>query len=352
MTLSSSVTAPAGPSLPSRPERVAALRALMGSPDPSVRPLAIGIRSVARRHFERHVAPRVRAHWPALLRDPFYEKLQIGACDLYASAPYTALFCALRPPLLVRAVTAGANALPLPTPALASLGRAAMETLGHVAYAHEHRRIVLVAAFIVVVDHVFDHCLHDPPVERERKLVRVLRGEAAPDGPELALTAALARAMGEDLRAHERAAFEAAMDRVYAWIHAEVRAMRGEPDPRGLGHRLAGVEGTIDGLLFPVLHFGCEGARQWMYDVSMFVQIADDWLDYEHDLASDRSTPVITGDWTFRDVAAAWRRSEEGIERLVRDAGHTSPRYVRLVREAFALMMLDVMDAMAQRPDA
>lgn len=339
------------PSIPVRSQRVADLRALMGPADPSVRPFARGIRATARRHFDLHVVPRVAEHWPALFGERFYEKLQIGACDLYASAPYTALFCAPRRPLLVRAVTDIGNVLPLPPAMLAQLGRGAMSALGRFAYAAQHRRIILIASFIVVVDHVFDHCMKDPPVERERKLLRVLRGEERPTTPELALTASLATAMAEGLDRRERATFDAAMDRVYEWIHAEVLAMLGEPDPTGLGHRMAGIEGTIDGLLFPVVHYGGEGARKWMYDVSLFVQIADDWLDYDLDLASDRTTPVLTGDWTFRDVEDSWRRSVSGLERLVADAGLTSPRYVSFVRNAYVLMMSDVIEAMAQRPD-
>lgn len=327
------------------------LRALIGTADPSVRPFTRGIRATARRHFKLHIVPRIAEHWPALFKDRFHEKLQIGACDLYASAPYTALFCAPRRPLLVRAVTDLGNALPVPTSVLAQLGRGAMSALGRFAYPAAHRRIILIASFIVVVDHVFDHCMNEPPEERERKLLRILRGEERPTTPELALTASFATAMAEGLEPHERAAFDAAMDRVYAWIHAEVRAMLGEPDPTGLGHRLAGIEGTIDGLLFPVVQYGGEGARKWMYDVSLFVQIADDWLDYELDLASDRSTPVITGDWTFRDLEASWQRSVTGLSRLVESAGLTSPRYVRFVRAAYVLMMGDVLEAMAQRPD-
>jgi hypothetical protein len=327
------------------------LRALIGTADPSVRPFTQGIRATARRHFDLHIVPRVAQHWPALFNERFYEKLQIGACDLYASAPYTALFCAPRRPLLVRAVTDLGNALPVPTSILAQLGRGAMSVLGRFAYPAAHRRIILIASFIVVVDHVFDHVMTEPPEERERKLLRVLRGEERPTTPELALTASFATAMAEGLSPHERLAFDAAMDRVYAWIHAEVRAMLGVPDPSGLGHRLAGVEGTIDGLLFPVVQYGGEGARKWMYDVSLFVQIADDWLDYELDLASDRSTPVTTGDWTFRDLEASWQRSLTGLAHLVASAGLTSPRYARFVREAYVLMMCDVLEAMAQRPD-
>ena len=149
--------------LPSRRARVEALRSLMGAPDRGVRHLALGIRATAHRHFDRHVLPLVRAHWPAVERTAFYEKLRIGACDLYASGPYTALFCAPRRPLLVRAVTDAGNHLPLPLPVLSLLGRGAMELMGRFAYADQHRRIALVSAFIVVVDHVLDHCMTDPP---------------------------------------------------------------------------------------------------------------------------------------------------------------------------------------------
>jgi hypothetical protein len=240
--------------------------------------------------------------------------------------------------------------VPLPFPALALLGRGAMELMGRFAYQDQHRRIVLIAAFIVVVDHVLDHCMEDPPELRGPRLEAVIAGRAPADTPELALTRALAVAMAVGLDAEDRAAFDAAMRRVTEWIRAEVRAMRGDADPQGLGHRLAGVEGTIDGLLFPVARFAGEGARAWMYDVSMFVQIMDDWIDYEMDAVSNRTTPVVTGDWTLADVDAAWRRTVEGIEDLVRAAGLTSPRYVRFVREAYVLMMYEVMEAMARRP--
>ena len=57
------------------------------------------------------------------------------------------------------------------------------------------------------------------------------------------------------------------------------------------------------------------------------------------------------GEWTFADLETTWQRSVAGIEALVRAAGLGSPRYVRVVREAYVLMMHEVMEAMAQRPD-
>lgn len=336
--------------LPSRRERVAALRALVGRPDPAVRHLALGIRAAARRHFELHVTPLVTRHWPALIGEPFHAKLRIGACDLYASAPYTALFCAPRRPLVIRAVTDVADRLPLPPPAMALLGRAAMEIIGRLALPDEHRRIALIAAFIVVVDHVFDHVLTEPAEERGRRLAAVIDGREAPTTPELALTRALAAAMGEGLRGRERADFEHAMAQLKGWIRAEVAALRGDPDPRGLGHRMAGVEGTIDGLLFPVARYAGSSARAWMIDVSFFVQVADDWLDAEDDARAGRPTPVLDGAWTMADVASTWGRTLTGVEELVRDAGLRSPRYARFVRDAYALMMAEVLEAMASRP--
>jgi hypothetical protein len=324
----------------------------MGRPDDSVRPFADAIRAVSRRSFDRHVMPLVRAHWPSMVGTAFAEKLRIGACDLYASGPYTAFFCAPDRPPLVRAVTAVGDALPLPPWALARLAGVTVRALGRLAYADQHRRIALVAAFIVVVDHALDHVMTDAPAERGARLSAVLEGEAPPDHPCLALARALRVAMAQDLDRRDQRAFDAAMTQVYGWVDAEVRAMRGEPDPEGLGHRRAGVEGTIDGLLFPVVRFGARGARPWMIDVSMFVQLMDDWLDIDDDARSDRDTPMVTGAWTFGDVARGWRDTLAGVESLARSAGMRSPRYHHFLREAYALMMVDVMEAMAERPDA
>ena len=337
--------------LPSRAARVDALRRLMGTPDPRVGHLARGIRATTHRYFDAHVVPLVARDWPAGLEQPFHDKLRIGACDLYASAPYTALFCAPKRPLLIRVVTDVGNRMDVPLAPLALLGRGAMELIGRFAYHDEHRRIVLISAFIVVVDHVFDHCMAQAPEERAATLLDVMEGRATPDGPELTLVRSMVVAMRQGLGPVERAAFEAAMERVRRWIHAETKAMLGIVDPTGLGHRLAGVEGTIDGLLFPVTRFVDEGARTWMYDVSMFVQVMDDWLDYELDLRSNRPTPITTGAWTFDKLQAAWRATLVGIEALVRASGLESPHYVTFIRESYVLMMHEVMEAMAARPD-
>jgi hypothetical protein len=337
--------------LPPRTSRVAAVRALMGTSDPSVRHVARGIRALTRRNFDRHVIPLIDAHWPALRALPLYEKLRIGACDLYASSPYTVLFCSPRRPRIVRAVTAAGSLLPLPSSILALLGRGAMAMIGRCTMPAQHRRIALIASFIIIVDHVLDHCMTEPPAERGHRLEAVIRGLQAPSTPELALTRALVVAFSKDLEGDERRAVEAALLRVYEWIHAEVRAMLGAPDPLGLGHHLAGIEGGIDGLLSPLVAYATEEIRRWMYDVSMFMQILDDYFDYEVDLVSDRATPVVTGGWTFADIETTWRKTLDGLDALVRSAGIGSRCFARFMREAYVLMMVEVMEAMARRPE-
>ncbi|MGB5522259.1 MAG: hypothetical protein WBM96_06800, partial [Polyangiales bacterium] len=245
----------------SRDERIQQLRALMGKADPSVAQLTVGIREVTTRHYDLFVMPLIRQHWPAMLRGPFAVKMRLAACDLYASAPYTVLFCAPKRPASVALITGIGNRLPLPNGVLALGARAALNVLGRVALADQHRRIILIAAFIAVVDHAFDHCMEDPPEERGRKLHALLDGDWEPDTPELLLTRALQVEMERGLTARERVPFEHAVERLKDWVDSEVAGMTGVSDATGLGHRLAGIQGTIDGLLFPVHHYAGEGAR-------------------------------------------------------------------------------------------
>lgn len=334
----------------SRAVRAARIAGLLGPAPPAVLPLCDGIRSLTRRHFAAHVVPLVRRHWPQILGTPFYEKLEIGACDLYAAAPYTAILCGPGRAAALRQLLGLAAALPLPAPALPAAAGLAVAQLGRLLFPAAQRRIILAAASIVVLDHVFDHCLREPPRARGALLRAVLAGREAPARPELALVRALIFALGEGLAPAERAPYAAALARLEGWIDAEVRGLLGEPDPEGLGHRRAGVEGTIDGLLFPVSRLVDPRARGWMVDVSLFVQILDDYLDLEADLAEGRSTPATQGAWTFADVERAYGATLLGLDELLRAAGTPSPRLRGLLRDLYVRMIGDVIHAMLARP--
>ncbi len=331
----------------SRAQRVQKLRALMGDADPAVKQLTTGIRDITSRHYDRFVMPLIRRHWPGMLSDPFAVKMRLAACDLYASAPYTVLFCAPQRPFSVALITHLGNRFALPDVVLGLGSRLALNVLGRVALADQHRRIILIAAFIAMIDHAFDHCMDDPPEERGRKLHALLDGDWEPDTPQLELTRALQVEMERDLGPIEREHFDQAVCKLKDWVDSEVAGLTGVADPTGVGHRLAGIEGTIDGLLFPVHRYAGENARPWMYEVSLFVQMLDDYIDVETDTKDGRLTPVISGEWTFEDIARTWHNTVAGIEELARAGGHAAPHYVRFIREAYVLMLCEVLEGMA-----
>ncbi|MGB5521306.1 MAG: hypothetical protein WBM96_01960, partial [Polyangiales bacterium] len=67
----------------------------------------------------------------------------------------------------------------------------------------------------------------------------------------------------------------------------------------------------------------------------------------ETDLEDGRLTPVITGQWTYEDIGRTWGETVRGIEALTRAGGHTAPHYVRFIREAYVLMLGEVLEGMA-----
>jgi hypothetical protein len=330
---------------PPREVRARALRDLLGPSRPSLCSMSRALRRPTYAAYDRHVLPLVHAHWPEIEHEPFGKKLRYLACDLYGTGPYTALFCAPNRPWFIRAFAAFAAALPRSEALIGVLAEASMRAFADWTFHEEHRRIVQNAAFIAVIDHAFDHVMDDPFEERGRKLHGLLAGTWRADSPSLALTRALQDEMSRGLAGEERVAWDATMLEVNAWIDAEVRAMTGVEDPSGLCHRLAGVKGTIDGLAFPLRRFVSLPARTWMYDVSLFVQMMDDWLDYDSDVEIDRVTPVITGRWTFVEIARAWRATVSGIENLARAGGFT-PSFVELISDVYVFMLREVMDAM------
>jgi len=213
-------------------------------------------------------------------------------------------------------------------------------------YQTAHRRITLIGAFVVVIDHVLDHCLDDEPVERGRKVKAIIDQELELTTPPLMLAGALRVAMEENLEPHEEQPFADAMETLYRWVEAEVKGMLGEEDPTGYGHRMPGVEGVIDGLLVGVRRWVDDPCRNWMVDVSIYIQMIDDWIDLEGDLEDDRQTLVVTGDWTFKEITDGWNKTVKGIEDLTKTAGLTSPRYVEFIRTAYVFMLRELVDRM------
>lgn len=326
----------------------------MGEPPLWSRIFADAVFSVVFRDYDLVVRPLIERHWPASLEadSPATKdgkKLRFLACNLYAAAPYTALFCSPKRPFLLNVAVLLGRLFKMTPATLGYFAKLALYAFGRIALAAERRRIVLISAFIATIDHTFDHLMDDDtPEERGRKIRALLEGSYRPETGPLALCRAFLDAMQVDLKDEDRPAFDAAVTKCMEWCDSEVKGMTGVPDPLGLCHRLAGVEGTIDGLIFPVYRYAGENARTWMYGVSLFVQMMDDWIDYEKDLSDIRETPVITGKWTFADVEEHWQQTVSGICELARSSGLDNDSYLAFVRGNYVFMMREVMQAMSR----
>lgn len=344
----------------SEPERIAALREIMGLADPSMSAFPDAIRSITFASHDRWVKPLYQAHWPEALSGSVAKKLRFLTCNLYATSPYTVMFSSSSPPPLVRALRFCGPALGLEPAQLSSWAGTGVKVLARFIDNDTHRRIIQIATFIAAVDHVFDHYLKGVSAqERGARIRGVLDGSwtATDDVPHagafrflralwLALSAGI---VGEDQRV-----FEVAVARLHDYVDSEVKAMTGVPDPSGCCWRMAGVLGTIDGLFFPVWKYAGDPhklnnpAREWMYAVSLFVQVMDDWIDLDSDALDIRPTPVLTGFWTLETVKATWDQTMRGIGDLAKSSGVDDEGWLMFVRETYRMMVLEVMEAMCK----
>jgi len=338
-------------------ERVAAVRRCMGAPEPTLQPFPEAVRRVVFGKHARHVQPLIEKHWPASLDERAGKKLRFLTCQLYATSPYTVLFSSPHPPWPVAVTRAIGSGLGLAPASLSSLAGATVHIVSALLPEQTEKRILQLAAFIATIDHVYDHCFDAvDPVERGRRMRGLLDGTWAPDETTPHAGAfRLVRALHDEMSANiddadDRRQFDRVIERVREYIDAEVKAMTGVPDPSGCAWRMPGVLGTIDGLIFPVWRFAGEKARQWMYDVSLFVQVLDDFLDAEKDAHDIRPTPILSGHWDESTLAAIWQKTLDGIVDLAKDSGVHDESWLLFVQETYRMMALEVAEAMGVGP--
>jgi hypothetical protein len=349
---SSSTTTPAALAL-TEAERGAVVRRIMGDADRSLAAFPAAVRRVVFDRHARYVQPLIERHWPECLAERAGRKLRFLTCNLYATAPYTVLFSAPQPPFPVGPARVVGSRLGLSATSLSKLAGAAVGVTASLLPEITERRILSFAAFIATIDHVYDHCLDGvDPVERGRRMGGLLDGTWAPDATTPHAGAfRLVRALHDEMQAGidndaDQRELDRALSRLRDYVDAEVNAMTGVPDPSGCCWRMPGVLGTIDGLVFPVWRFAGEQARQWMYDVSLFVQVLDDYLDIEKDRDEIRPTPMLTGFWDESTLDAIWNKTLDGIVELAKSSGVTDDNWLAFVRETYRMMALETAEAM------
>jgi hypothetical protein len=339
--------------IPSERERIEALRAIMGPYETSLRAFPEAIRKITFKTHDRFVLPLYETHWPEALKGRTAWKLRFLTCNLYATAPYTVLFSSPKPPLLLRWMRSIGTAIGLEPKSLAWIGGLGVRIASAFFGDTLQRRIVQIAAFIAAVDHVFDHCMDGASgAERGRRMRGIVDGswmpdESTPNAGAFRFLRALYVEMGEGFGGEDKKVYDVAVARLHDYIESEVKALTGVPDPSGLCWRMAGVLGTIDGLFSPVWRFAGDRARDWMYSCSLFVQVMDDYLDWEKDAADIRPTPILTGFWTLDTVKETWTKTLDGVVDLAKQSGVDDESYLQFVRESYRMMAIEVADAMS-----
>lgn len=322
---------------------------VVGEPegDYRLRGLPDAVRRETSRYWDLYVEPLITENWPEVRDTKFYGKFKIGAQKVYAPGPYIVVVLSKRRPFFVRAMNAVCRILRLPR-GLITLGLSALLPLyTRLFMRRENRHIILVAAFIACVDEAFDAHLDDVPLnERGRVLKGILDGTIAPPTKSFALVCALVKALQEGLDADEREELDRAVAGCVAWGEAEVLRFQNVPDPEGLCHRGVGIRTGIDGLAWSVRRYISPAEWQWLYDVSHFIQLLDDWVDLEKDLVENVVTPVAQGRWTLKDVRAHFDETTQRFGEIAIENGETYPPYVQLARDCYAYQVKDLLQNM------
>ncbi|HSM51016.1 MAG TPA: hypothetical protein VLA75_06415 [Thermoanaerobaculia bacterium] len=321
-----------------------ALVDLLGAPDPefSAGGLLAAVRGEAERNWRRHVEPLVAAHWPALRAAPAYRKIRIAALDFFACGPYFALILGPRRPLPLRLLTGWAARAGWDGARLSRWLAAGVPLYARMRLASEGRRIALGIAFMGVVDEVLDRALAGlAPAERVERIRAAVRdtdpatGRARPAEEGLVLIAALRAALAEGLSGAEERALDEVLAGCLDWAEEERARLEARPDPAGIAHRGAGIEVGTRGLAWTVERWIGPAERDWMRAVSTFMQMVDDWIDLEDDLARGERTPVAEGVWTLGEIGARFRETSEAIVAIAERNGESYPPYLELLRDSY-----------------
>jgi hypothetical protein len=317
---------------------------LLGAPRPEDGVLPRALRRETERYFRRHVEPLIERTWPDVRETAFYRKLLIGAQQVYAPAPYTVVVVCARRPLVLRFFNRLCSLVRAPR-ALVELGmRFMLPLFVWLLLRRENRRIALMAAFIAVADEAFDHHLaHVDLEERPAVLQAVIERTHVPTEGAFALLGALVTALNEGCDDDERAELAHVLQGCVRWGEAEAARAKGEVDPYGVAHRTVGILTGIDGLAWTVRRHITERERAWMYLVSEFIQVLDDFVDVEKDALEGVRTPAATGVWNKDTVAELWAKSTALVGDIVVDNGERYPPYVELARASYRFQVQELL---------
>jgi hypothetical protein len=253
--------------------------------------------------------------------------------QMYARACYSMLTLSAGAPAALRLPVRATAMMPLSRGVAIRLGGALVSSLNRLAPQPVHRQLLLMSALMGVLDVVLDEAasageaavLRLASLFSKRPPSTMLPGEQP-----IATLVQLVRSQESAWQAgYGDTVVEPA---VRDYCLAEALAVAHAPDPRGMGHRSAGIDAVIKGMWYvvgPCMGLGgClsfeapdwNREQHWMADTTLLMQMIDDWVDQDEDGGS-RLTPVTAGDWNVGSVDALYRKTVLELAAMLTENG-------------------------------
>jgi len=338
-----------GPGLEPRDRRLADLVTRIGAPDPQFQAQGLleTLTDEVSRNWALHVAPLIEAHWPELPDTRFYNKLRISTHRFLCHAPYLGIALSARRPSPIRALLPVCRGLRLKEASISWLLQFVYAPLARLFVGREGRDIVLGGALIFVLDEVLDQQLaRFRPDQRGKILCSALEGTAAPsDGP-LALANALRKALEAGSSPTGRREAEKVLHGCWSWTVAEAACQGATDGVERQNLREVGLRTAADGLAWTIRSHADASMRDWFFAVMRLVQMLDDLVDLEEDLAAGIRSPVATGEWTLHTAERAFEETTSSLRALAARRGITYGPLVSLLEGVFVQQVRFLLDLM------
>jgi hypothetical protein len=317
-------------------ERAAAIDRFIPRPPVDVAPL--------RNAFSKTIAKQWDRHLPSAIDGaPLGVKARFIA-EMYARGCYSMLLLSAGGPALLRFPLRVTSLLPLSRGMGVALGSALLSGLDRLAPRAPHRQLLLTSALMGALDIVLDEAASSG----EAAVLRIA-SLLTPQAPSTLLPgeqtiATLTRAIRQNETRWQSGYWESVLvPAVRAYCMAEALGVAHAPDPKGMGHRSAGIEAVIKGMWYVVApSMGLAGnlarfettewnrEQRWMADTTLLMQMIDDWVDQDEDNGA-RLTPVVTGDWNTESVDRLYRKTARDLAAMLSENRIRNP----VVQELF-----------------
>jgi hypothetical protein len=250
--------------------------------------------------------------------------------EMYARGCYSMLLLSAGGPALLRFPVRAAAMLPLSRGMAIALGGTLLSSLNQLAPRAVHRQLLLTSALMGALDIVLDEAASSGETAALR-----IASSLAPHPPATLLPAEQALATLTMTIRRSESNWQSGywetvvVPAVRAYCLAEALAVAQAPDPKGMGHRWAGVEAVIKGMWYvvgPCMGLGgnlsgfekteWNREQQWMADTTLLMQMIDDWVDQDEDRGA-RVTPVVAGHWNTASVEQLYRNTVRDLATML-----------------------------------